>query len=113
MLCILYIAMLHALQVQEHQWGTALSGSIATAAADVVIASDVLFDPADWEALIQSLMALAAPRVVLAHRLRNKQEQQFFSSSRLVAHFTCEKVQYVHAQFKDVELYIFTRRAAE
>jgi hypothetical protein len=79
----------------------------------VVIASDVLFDPADWEALIQSLIALAAPRVVLAHRLRNKQEQQFFTSSRLVAHFTCEKVQYVHPQFKDVELYTFTRRAAE
>ena len=65
-----------------------MSGSLAIAAADVVIASDVLFDPADWDALIHSLIALAAPRVILAHRLRNKQEQQFFTNSRLLAHFT-------------------------
>lgn len=90
-----------------------MSGSLAIAAADVVIASDVLFDPADWDALIQSLIALAAPRVILAHRLRNKQEQQFFTNSRLLAHFTCDKMQYVHPQFKDVELYTLTQRAAE
>jgi hypothetical protein len=43
-----------------------------------VLASDVLFDPAEWDALVRTFVAAGAPLVLLAHRVRNAQERQFF-----------------------------------
>lgn len=79
-------AHLWLLQVIEYAWGspaTALPEHV-----DVVLCSDLLYDPAGWGALVTSLRELAARGAViyLAFRLRNPLELGFFELLQDVDH---------------------------
>ncbi|CAM9697567.1 unnamed protein product, partial [Ectocarpus fasciculatus] len=86
----------------EYDWGSPVGHHPALARGggfDIVICSDLLYDPAGWEPLLESLRQLSrlrgaaagggssptppllAPAVVyLAHRTRNPQETEFFDA---------------------------------
>eukprot|EP00611_Tribonema_gayanum_P012146 TRINITY_DN2274_c0_g1_i2.p1 TRINITY_DN2274_c0_g1~~TRINITY_DN2274_c0_g1_i2.p1 ORF type:complete len:258 (+),score=78.04 TRINITY_DN2274_c0_g1_i2:41-775(+) len=65
----------HAM-VAPYKWGDPMAQF--SLPFDIVLASDVLFDPAEWTALVDSFTASGAAMVLLAHRTRNAQERLFF-----------------------------------
>lgn len=80
-------------QACEYVWGSPIQSHafLARGDFDVVICSDLLYDPVGWEPLLSSLRQLAAsakgvggaePAVYLAHRTRNAQEHGFFAMLR-------------------------------
>lgn len=82
----------------EYRWGAPIRNHplLARGGFDVVICSDLLYDPVGWEPLLASLRQLVAggargggrgagattPKVYLAHRTRNAQERGFFAMLR-------------------------------
>lgn len=66
-------------QVEKYDWGTLPSESVGEA-FDVIVCSDLVYDPTEWPALRQSLSLLGGDNsvVYLAHRKRNEQEKDFF-----------------------------------
>jgi hypothetical protein len=79
-----------------HLWGTPIDALVSAAAGPdglslpaIVIASDVVYDPAGFEPLLATIQSLLLPegpsalvwadRVVLAHRHRNPEDHQFFA----------------------------------
>jgi hypothetical protein len=80
-----------------HLWGTPIdplitepSPNYATQQPAIIIASDVVYDPAVFEPLLKSIQSLLltplptngrpfADRVILAHRHRNPEDYQFFA----------------------------------
>lgn len=73
---------------REHLWGSSTSN--LPPSPDVIVLSDVVYDPEGYEPLVSSLEALATPAttVLMAHRSRNPMEHHFFE--RLAQSFTCE-----------------------
>eukprot|EP00611_Tribonema_gayanum_P012148 TRINITY_DN2274_c0_g1_i4.p1 TRINITY_DN2274_c0_g1~~TRINITY_DN2274_c0_g1_i4.p1 ORF type:complete len:450 (+),score=85.43 TRINITY_DN2274_c0_g1_i4:41-1351(+) len=63
-------------RVAPYKWGDPMAQF--SLPFDIVLASDVLFDPAEWTALVDSFTASGAAMVLLAHRTRNAQERLFF-----------------------------------
>lgn len=74
-----------------HEWGTETT-ALPTPLPDVVVLSDVVYDPEGYAPLVASLAALATEHtvVLMAHRSRNPMEHQFFEL--LSATFTLELV---------------------
>ncbi|TYZ68539.1 hypothetical protein PybrP1_007171 [[Pythium] brassicae (nom. inval.)] len=74
-----------------HLWGTE-PAALATPHPDVVVLSDVVYDPEGYAPLVASLVALTMERtvVLMAHRSRNPMEHQFFEL--LGAQFALERV---------------------
>lgn len=66
-------------KVEKYDWGTLPSESVGEA-FDVIVCSDLVYDPTEWPALRQSLSLLGGDNsvVYLAHRKRNEQEKDFF-----------------------------------
>jgi hypothetical protein len=64
----------------EHLWGT--STACFSSRPNVIVLSDVVYDPEGYEPLISSLKNLAIDRktqIFMAHRSRNPMEHLFFS----------------------------------
>ena len=64
------------------EWGPVLPPELAPP-FDVVLCSDLLYDPACWDALLASLAALSSgpeTAILLAHRCRNTLEMGFFAA---------------------------------
>lgn len=81
--------------MEEYKWGSPIQDRPALARGnfDVIICSDLIFDPAEWEALRESLSQLGGKNnfvVYLAHRTRNVQEREFFST---LEGFRCRKLE--------------------
>lgn len=75
-------------KVCEYEWGSPIQNHtfLARGDFDVVICSDLLYDPVGWKPLLASLRQLVArakdggeSTVYLAHRTRNAQEHGFFA----------------------------------
>lgn len=66
--------------VKSHQWGSSLDELPKT--VDVVIASDVIYDPAGYIPLLETLRHLLRAEVycIIAHRSRHPEEHVFFNS---------------------------------
>lgn len=88
-------------KVEEYNWGSPVRDNPALARGrfDIILCSDLFYDPADWEALRESLYqlwALNGTIVYLAHRTRNIQEQEFFAllerGERNGKRFRCRKL---------------------
>lgn len=74
-----------------HTWGTPLDPLMMTPSPlpSLIIASDVVYDPAGFQPLLTTLQALLLPPspqdqaiadlVIMAHRHRNPEDHQFFS----------------------------------
>lgn len=67
-------------QAEEHKWGSTEVAESLSGKFDVILCSDLLFDPACWPGLLSSLSTFGGPRTIvyLAHRLRNPLELGFF-----------------------------------
>ncbi|CAN0300961.1 unnamed protein product, partial [Laminaria digitata] len=71
-------------KVQEYDWGSPVRDlpSLSRGDFDVVLCSDLLYDPAGWGPLTESLRQLTGGDggsvVYIAHRTRNAQEREFF-----------------------------------
>ena len=74
----------HPPAVTALAWGDADSAR-ACGEVDLVLASDVVYDPEGYEPLLATLRQLAAPRVLMAHRSRHPDEHRFFHAA--AAHF--------------------------
>jgi predicted nicotinamide N-methyase len=62
-------------------WGSTDAHTLLSSSPDVVVLSDVVYDPEGYAPLVASLEALAkTPEtvVLMAHRSRNPKEHQFF-----------------------------------
>lgn len=82
----------HRPRAVEHMWGST-GGDLLADSHDVVVLSDVVYDPEGYEPLVASLRALAklpGTLVLMAHRSRNPKEHQFFEL--LGQHFTYDLV---------------------
>jgi hypothetical protein len=105
-----------------HLWGTPIDALTSAAAAGpdglsrpaIVIASDVVYDPAGFQPLlttIQSLLLAQGPaplvwadRVILAHRHRNPEDHQFFalvSSAESGLTITETNLDHIFARYED------------
>lgn len=76
-----------------HFWGSPIDPLITDHSCDqpaIIIASDVVYDPAGFEPLLKTIQSLLlasftshgkpfADRVILAHRHRNPEDHQFFA----------------------------------
>ncbi|KAF1332829.1 putative n2,n2-dimethylguanosine trna methyltransferase, partial [Globisporangium splendens] len=74
-----------------HFWGTSTS-DLPEPHPDVLVLSDVVYDPEGYVPLVTSLDALATPATVIlmAHRSRNPMEHQFFEL--LATKFSSERI---------------------
>ncbi|RHY07823.1 hypothetical protein DYB36_000563 [Aphanomyces astaci] len=65
-------------------WGTSIQ-HLFNAPYDVVLLSDVVYDPFGYEPLVASLRDLTSPdtTILMGHRSRHPQEKQFFDSLQL------------------------------
>lgn len=62
-------------------WGSTDAHALLSSCPDVVVLSDVVYDPEGYAPLVASLEALATTPetvVLMAHRSRNPKEHQFF-----------------------------------
>lgn len=68
-------------QVESYEWGTS-PDFLGDERFDIILCSDLLYDPAHWSALRSSLSMLASEgsAVYFAHRTRNVQEEMFFDA---------------------------------
>ncbi|RLN97963.1 hypothetical protein BBJ28_00022162, partial [Nothophytophthora sp. Chile5] len=69
---------------------------------DVLVLSDVVYDPEGYAPLVASLEALAtSPEtlILMAHRSRNPMEPQFFAL--LARNFSCEQIDWLPAGNSD------------
>lgn len=83
-------------KVEEYTWGSPTRDrqALARGKFDVIIASDLLFDPACWSSLKESFSMLiggSSSVIYLAHRMRNVQECEFFSS---LEGFQCRRLSF-------------------
>lgn len=64
---------------EPHLWGTSIANLPEN--PDVIVLSDVVYDPEGYVPLVTSLDALARPEttILMAHRSRNPMEHQFFT----------------------------------
>lgn len=74
-----------------HAWGTDPSPELG-APFDTIVMADVVYDPATYELLVRSLVALSHPQteVLLAHRERHPDNALFFTSVQ--KHFRLEQL---------------------
>lgn len=92
-------------KVEEYTWGSPTRDrqALARGKFDVIIASDLLFDPAYWSSLKESFSMLvggSSSVIYLAHRMRNVQESEFFSS---LEGFQCRRVLFRGERGQDSE----------
>lgn len=71
--------------MQEYDWGSPVRDlpCLALGNFDVILCSDLLYDPTGWGPLMESLRQLTGGDgsvVYIAHRTRNVQEREFFSA---------------------------------
>ncbi|GMF24415.1 unnamed protein product [Phytophthora fragariaefolia] len=98
---------------------------------DVLVLSDVVYDPEGYAPLVSSLEALSMPEtlVLMAHRSRNPMEHQFFEL--LSRSFSCEKIDWQSTEksapkapavvgppsaeqaLQDVKIFVIRRLAAQ
>lgn len=64
---------------EPHLWGTSIANLPEN--PEVIVLSDVVYDPEGYVPLVTSLDALARPgtAILMAHRSRNPMEHQFFA----------------------------------
>ncbi|RLN83026.1 hypothetical protein BBJ28_00020731, partial [Nothophytophthora sp. Chile5] len=85
---------------RAHLWGEAPAN--LPAHADVLVLSDVVYDPEGYAPLVASLEALAtSPEtlILMAHRSRNPMEPQFFAL--LARNFSCEQIDWLPTKKSD------------
>jgi predicted nicotinamide N-methyase len=84
-------------EARAHLWGE--SPHDLPAHPDVLVLSDVVYDPEGYAPLVASLQALAASPetlVLMAHRSRNPMEQKFFEL--LSRSFSCEQIDWLSTE---------------
>lgn len=69
----------HYAHAEPHPWGTSIVNLPEN--PEVIVLSDVVYDPDGYVPLVTSLDALARPEttILMAHRSRNPMEHQFFA----------------------------------
>lgn len=70
-------------QAAAHCWGTEPDATLG-APFDVIVMSDVVYDPCLYQPLVDSMVALSHPKtlVLMAHRERNPDNAIFFAKCR-------------------------------
>lgn len=71
----------HRPRAVAHMWGSTDDQELLSATPDVVVLSDVVYDPESYAPLVSSLETFARTPdtvVLMAHRSRNPKEHQFF-----------------------------------
>ena len=101
---------------KPHCWGSSTANLPTN--PEVIVLSDVVYDPEGYEPLVTSLVALAAAsttRILMAHRSRNPMEHQFFA--RLGEFFDYELIEWTKVLALDdailSDVKIFTMRRKE
>jgi hypothetical protein len=118
-------------QACEHMWGTSVQPLLSSETSassssesgsmerhyDVIIASDVVYDPIGYDPLIQSIVALLTlsspghmtrdsdiiPLCIMAHRHRHPEDAKFFSSLRAQENIVVEQIDYKCARGKGAD----------